>query len=124
MFEKQSIDTGPVAKIDGESLEATSIEAKTTEPLVTGEPPDVTVEVKVTDWPNVEGLGVDVSAVVVGLTLVMVRHHPPLIEPVSPEASSTTQRLHVPLPLAPLNVESVVAPLTTGAGAGKEASAA
>jgi hypothetical protein len=32
-FEKQSIETGPVAKIDGESIAATSIEAKTSELL-------------------------------------------------------------------------------------------
>jgi hypothetical protein len=34
VFEKHSIETGPVAKIDGESLEATSIEAKTNDAIV------------------------------------------------------------------------------------------
>ena len=34
-----------------------------TDPVVTGLAPDVTVAVKVTDWPKVEGLGVEPSAV-------------------------------------------------------------
>jgi len=54
VFEKQSIDTGPVAKIDGESLDATSIEAKTTEPLSTVTEPEPTDGV-VASAPLAEG---------------------------------------------------------------------
>ena len=74
---------------------------------------------KVTGCPKVDGLTLDVTAVVVALNVEMVRHQPPLIDPASPLASSTTHRLHTPLPLAPLKVASVVAPLNTGAGAGQ-----
>ena len=66
-------------------------------PLATGLPPPVTVAVKVTLWPTVDGLGLAVSAVVVGTAEVMVRHQPPLMLPLSPVASSLTHRLHVPL---------------------------
>ena len=49
----------------------------------------------------------------------MVRHHEP-IEPESPEASSATNRLHVPLADDEVNVDIAVAPDGTGAGAGNE----
>ncbi len=61
-----------------------------TVPAVTGLPPLVTVAVNVTVWPNVDGLGDEVSAVVVAAAVAMLRHHPPPIEPVSPVASSNT----------------------------------
>ncbi len=48
-------------------------------------------------------------------TVEIVRHHPPAIEPASPEASSNTYRLHVPFADAPLNVANSVAPLGVGA---------
>ena len=65
-----------------------------------------------------DGLGLAVSAVVVGTAEVMVRHQPPLMLPLSPVASSLTHRLHVPLGDWPLKVANCVAPLEAGAGAG------
>ncbi|HEX5063067.1 MAG TPA: helix-turn-helix domain-containing protein [Kofleriaceae bacterium] len=78
VFEKQPIDTGPVASIfasgDGESLEASSIEAKTTEPLSTAsepEPTDGVVESAplaegsnptITIPEHASGLGLDIPA--------------------------------------------------------------
>src|SRR6185312_62323 len=91
--------------------------------VVTGLPPDVTLEVKVTDSPTTDGFFDDVSAVVVGLCEVIVRHQPPLIDPASPLASSTTHRLQVPFADAPLNVDRPVADVVVGAGDGNAASA-
>src|SRR5262245_27214882 len=48
----------------------------------------------------------------------MVIDHPPPIDPVSPEASSTMNSCHCPLGLWPLNVARVVADVGAGAGAG------
>ena len=89
-----------------------------TAPVVTGAPSDVTVAVIVTDWPTVDGFGAEVSVVVVGLVVMTVRHHPPAIEPASPDASSSTHRLQVPLGAEPLNVDNASAALGFGAGAG------
>ena len=80
----------------------------------------MTVAVRVTGSPWSAGLGLAVSTVVVGAAVWMVTHQPLAIEPVSPVASSNTQRLQVPLAALPLNVDSVVAELSGGAGAGRD----
>ena len=84
----------------------------------------VTVAVNVTDWPNVDGLTDEVSAVVVGAAVVTLRHQPPPTAPLSPLASSSTNSCQMPFGLAPLNVDSVVAAEGAGAGAGNGSSAA
>ena len=89
-----------------------------TEPAVTGLPPAATFAVRVTLCPKVDGFGAAVTAVVVGLCEVMVRHQPLLIAPKSPVASSTTQRLQVPFGLPPFRLAMVVAVVGVGAGAG------
>ena len=97
-----------------------------TVPVVTGSPPLVTVAVKVTEVPVVDGFGDELTTVVVGSAtsdVVIVTLHPPVIDPESPVASSTTYRLHVPLGLVPLNVPRVVADPGAGAGAGNESAA-
>ncbi len=76
-----------------------------TVPVVTGLPLLVTVAVKVTFVPVGDGFSEETTAVVVATaasSVVIVRLHPPPIEPVSPEASSTTNRLQVPLGLVPV----------------------
>ncbi len=63
-----------------------------TVPSVTGLPLLVTVAVKVTLVPVVDGFGADVTAVAVATAasaVVIVRLQPPLIDPMSPVASST-----------------------------------
>ena len=84
----------------------------------------VTVAVNVTAWPKVDGLSDEVNAVVVGAAVLMLRHQPPPIDPLSPLASSSTNSCQTPFGFWPLNVESVVAAEGAGAGAGNGASAA
>ena len=96
---------------------------KVTVPVVTGAPPLVTVAVKVTEVPVVDGFGEELTTVVVDAAtseVVIVTLHPPAIDPVSPVASSTTYRLHVPFGLVPVKVPRVVADPGAGAGAGNE----
>ncbi len=109
----------PSAATDTAAPRSVPSSANWTVPLVTGSPPLVTVAVKVTLWPKPDGFGVAVSAVLVAAWLRIRRHQPPWIEPASPVASSNTHRLQVPLPPAPLNVDSAVAELSAGAGAGR-----
>ena len=63
------------------------------------------------------GVGVGVG-VTHGPLVVIVMVQPPATCPVSPAASSTRYRLHVPLGLVPLKIESITLPEGTGAGAG------
>lgn len=79
----------------------------------------MTVAVKSTEVPKAEGLAELVRVVVVAACEVIVRHQPFAMDPESPEASSRTYRLHCPSAPAPLNVDSAVAALGVGAGAGK-----
>src|ERR1700752_3033996 len=48
----------------------------------------------------------------------MLRHHPPLMLPVSPPVSSDTYNLHTPFAFVPLNTLSADPPDGVGAGAG------
>src|SRR3954449_415759 len=57
---------------------------------------EVTVAVKVTDWPKVDGLTDEVNAVVVGAAVLTSRHQPPPTDPLSPVASSTTNSCQTP----------------------------
>ncbi len=81
-----------------------------------------TVAVNVTDWPKVDGLTDEVSAVVVGAAVLTFRHQPPPTEPLSPLASSSTNSCQTPFGFWPLNVDSAVAVEVAGAGAGNAAS--
>ena len=92
--------------------------AKSTVPVVTGEPELVTVAVNVTVWfdPEVnEGLGLDMRLVLVdaALAVAMLSDHPPSIPapvpPPSPSAFSVANNFHVPLGSKPLKVLARVA---------------
>ena len=76
---------------------------------------------QVTDWPVLDGLSGEVTAVEVlaADAVVMFRVQPPEMLPASGQASSTTYRLHVPFGSIPLNAARVVFPDAAGAGAGK-----
>ena len=101
---------------------------KVTVPAVTGLPPLVTVAVNVTLAPVVDGFSDEVTAVEVATaasSVVIVRLQPPLIDPMSPVASSTMYRLQVPLGLVPENAAaSVRCVLGAGAGDGNESAPA
>ncbi len=94
-----------------------------TDPAETGLGPLVTVAVTVTSAPGRDGFGEDVTAVRVAgsASELMVRHQLP-IRPESTSVSSTTNRLHTPLGLAPMKVSSVVALDAAGAGVGQTSS--
>ena len=74
------------------------------------------VAVNVTFCPATEGFGAPTTVVANIEVVVIVTHQLPM-DPESPLASSTTQRLHVPFTTPPWKVDSV-AVLGTGAGAG------
>src|SRR5262245_10149212 len=92
----------------------------TVPPAVTGVPLLVTVAVNVTLPAVSDGFGDDTSEVLVATAVscvVIVRLHPPVIDPLSPWASSTTNKRHVPFGLIPLNAPAKVV-VEPGAGAG------
>ncbi len=79
-------------RLTGEPMSSPSA-LNCTVPEVTAEPPDRTLAAKVTSSPVVEVASEEVTLVVVdaaAVSVVMVRLHPPAIEPRSPVASSTT----------------------------------
>ena len=90
-----------------------------TVPVVTGEPPSVTVAVNVTALPVWDGFADEATVVVVeaAAVVVIVRLQPPLIVPTSPDASSTTYSCHVPLGLIPVKAPASVV-CADGLGAG------
>src|SRR5207237_8258083 len=105
----------PVTGLTGTAAARTvAPSVKSTVPAVAGLAPAVTVAVKVTPWPTVDGLALEVNAVTVGAGAKIVRHQPPAIAPESPDASSLTYRLQVPFPLLPLKVDRAVAADWTG----------
>ena len=90
-------------------------------PVVTGAAPLVTVAANVTGVPVVDGFWEELTTVVVDAAttdVVMVTLHPPVIDPLSPVASSTTKRRQTPFGLVPVKVARVVATPGEGAGAG------
>jgi hypothetical protein len=75
----------------------------------------VCVQAELTHASSVQTLPSSQSAS--ALQTATMSRHQPVIDPESPEVSSTTQRSQVPFGFSPLKVASVVAALGVGAGA-------